>query len=345
MIKKYFMLSLLILSSGMMISCESESRNETDKPKAVTNQEASKSVTSISHSIRYKFIPGEIHNYKLTNTLTTIQNIEADTTISAEVKQTADYIFELKVNSVDQYDIADISVKAKQINVTAIVNGERMDYDSKYIYSTRERIFFVDFESIKNKTYRVKATRTGEVIDIYHVDEILNEMLIIKGIKDSVNAEQRKVLKQNLIETGIIPLTEQLFRNVTDGLITVNSSWDQKYPSYFAGFQIENIATFRVDDFPVEQTDTLAKIIASLAVKWEGQNEINERGIKYTFSDPNVGGYGTIYFNLTKGRVQRSETTIRMEMDVKMESFDAAGKLVKASKKDFIENKSKVQLL
>ena len=42
-----------------------------------------------------------------------------------------------------------IEVRITSITAETIFNGQSMKYDSKFIYSTRERAQFVDYESVK----------------------------------------------------------------------------------------------------------------------------------------------------------------------------------------------------
>lgn len=322
--------------------------NEKTKPPAT--QDDVRSSESIQQDgeqkyLRYKFHKGEILKYKLNTGMNTDQMIQADTVMNANVNQEAEYIFELKVLNIDQYGIAEMAVTATSIKVNAVVDNEQMNYDSKFIHSQRERLFFIDYESIKNKTYKIKVNQIGRVVDIYSVEDIVNEMLSIRGALDSVNAEQKKQFAGAVIQSGIAPLTEQLFRATTSDPVKINSTWVQKYPQNFAGFQMKNIASFTVKEFYEEKSDSLAKINASLSIKWDGQNEIMEQGVKYSFSDPDVTGFGQIIFNMTKGCLQNSSSTIRMNLGVKMESVDKTGKLVTANKNDKIENRSKLELL
>jgi uncharacterized protein YcfL len=339
-------LFFIIVTISLLVGCSSE-KNETAK-KDISNKEKSiveKNDNKIKKSLKYGFQLGNSYKYKLTTVIENSQHVESDTTLSSDLKQTVEYTFNLNVDKIDQNEIAEISVYSEAIKAEAFVNGETVKYDSKFLYSSREQLIFADYEAMKNRAYSVRVSKHGQIFDIFEVDSIIDEILRIKAGNNKISAEERETFKQQFINTGLAPLTEQLFRSTSKEDVSINSSWEQRYPSYLVNFQIENIATFRVAEFLETDSDSLAKINASLSVNWDGENQITEEGVKYTFSDPNISGSGVIYFNLGKGVVQSSETTVKMEMIMNLESYDANNKLVKAFKRDFMLNQSKLELI
>lgn len=337
----------IILLAILVISC-SDDKKETKKSVPIENQNSGTTDTKSvepAKLISYKFNKGDVLNYKLTTDITNIQHIEADSTITTEMIQVTDYSIQLDVENVSSNNVADIAVTIYEIKADAKANGQDIKYDSKFLYSSRERQMFMDYEALKNNTYKVRVSQYGDVLDITEVDAIINEMFKIQQLERKPSREQRERFKQEFIVSGIVPLTEQIFRSTSDKPIAVNASWEQRYPSVIGGFQIENIATFRVLEYQPVKTDTLAKINASLSIQWTGQNNVSEEGVTYNFSDPNISGHGMVFFNVTKGYVDNSETTMMMEMDMTMESTDANQKVVKARKRDRIVNKSKLELI
>ncbi len=322
--------------------------NETDRKENSTDKEIKETVildNSPGRELSYKFFEGRILRYNLKTDLISTQSIEADSSFYTGVKQNAEYVFELKVNRVDENEIAYITIRNNSIKVEGDFNGEKMSYDSRMFYSSRERKLFSDYEALKSKSYNVKVTKFGEVLDISDVGSILNELLEIQEMKNKISKDEKKSLEDQLIMSGIAPLTEQLFRKTTRELLTVGGSWDQKYPSSFAGFEIDNVARYIIRDFKNVGNDIIAEIDGSLSISARGQNDFFEEGIKYHIKNPEVSGYGKINYNITKGCLQDSESLVKMYVEISMEAVDENQRLVKAVKKESIENKSRLKLI
>ncbi len=72
---------------------------------------------------------------------------------------------------------------------------------------------------------------------------------------------------------------------------------------------------------------------------------MTQNGINYTFSNPELSGSGTLFFDNSKGCISKSETTTKMEMAVVMESVEPGAPVRKATRKDFSVTTSYVELL
>lgn len=341
---KYLLSVLLVVA---LVACGENKNEESDNSSGVKKEVAEETTQVIGPKrlLKYNFKVGEVVKYKLTTEMQNSQIISADTTISTQVNQWTQYQLKIKVDKIADNDIAEISVTVNGIKAKLDANGQKMEYDSKFIYSTREKMAYVEYEALKNKTFKIKVAANGEILDITGVEAIINEVINIQGNKEKITSEQKKMFVQQYTAATLAPLTEQIFRKTSKDNVGVNSFWEQKYPSYLAGFEIENIARFKVVDFAVEGKDTLAKLDASLSIKWKGKNHVTQEGVTYNFSDPNVSGSGVIYFNVVKGFVQRSETSVKMEMQMTMDGLDANQKPIKAAKKDYMMNKSKLELI
>lgn len=323
-------IAALILLVLLILSCTEEKKQEESVKVPET-----KPKSGPVKFVKYSFKAGEKVRYRLATNINSSQSIESDTSITTSSSQKVTYTFDLDVASVDNNNIADISVKVISILAEAEIDGKKLEYDSKYIYSSRERMIYADYESLKGKSFSVRVTPIGEILDIYNASKIVNELISIQGQGQKIPAKQKKAFEQGFIEQGLAPMVQQLFKTMTNDKVGINSQWVHMYPSTLGSFQIENIATFVVKEFYTENEDSLAKLIAHLSVRWTGQNQVQEKGINYTFSDPNISGFGSFIFNLTDGWVDKSESTVRMEMEMTMDSFDSNQKLMRAVKKRY----------
>ncbi|PJA96860.1 MAG: hypothetical protein CO129_04335 [Ignavibacteriales bacterium CG_4_9_14_3_um_filter_34_10] len=335
---------IYLLSIILIVSCSGDKKDEqkNDKNKEVKKAEI---VKGNLKSLEYNFNKGQTFKYRLNTVLNNFQSVQTDTLIKANMSQNSTYVFNFKVLDVDKQNIATISLTPVSIYVKSNINGQTALYDSRVLYSLREKAMFADYEALKNRSYKVKVSSFGEVLDIFDADRIINEIWNLQGIKDSLSKDQKNMFKRNFVLSGLAPITEQLFRTVTKEKVGINSTWEQKYPSNLGSLNITNTASFKILHFYKEKDDSIAKIQASLSTAWTGNNTATEQGVTYTFSNPNISGSGEIYYNLAKKLVQRSQTKINSETEVTMKGLDASKKEVKATKKEKIDTVNKLELL
>ena len=295
--------------------------------------------------LKYRFKKNDKLQYRITTISDNNQQINADTMISTVSHQNVQYLTDLFVKEIDNNQNAIIDFTIKSIISEGTINGEKITYDSKYIFSTQERMMFAQYEAIKNKTFTLKIAESGEILDIFNMEEITDELLNIQQQTEQITIEQKQTLIQNFKDAAIRPLSQQLFRHFPSKQISVNYNWEDKYYTKFAVFDIENIASYQVKKVDAETNDSLVTISAGLSINWMGSHEATDQGVKYYFYDPIVSGSGLITFNKTKGLITHSETSSSLEFVMDMEGYDAAQKLIKGKRTDLTVNKNIIELL
>lgn len=340
-----FILPFLI--ALLLFSCTKEEKSKETSSKL--NTELSSDLVATPKAdrfhLRYKFKKNESFKYKITTLSKTNQQVEADSIISTVTEQTITYIVNLKVKDIDSKGNYIISWKINSIKSDGSINGEKISYDSKYIFSTQERMMFAQFEAIKGKTFTVRISKIGEILDIYNLNSIIDELIDIQKSKDKATKEIRAQLAKQFREAALLPLTEQIFRQFPEEPIGINSYWDKRFNTKFAMFDIENIASFEIKDVKNLETDSVVTISAGLSINWLGNHEATDQGIKYYFYDPVVSGSGLITFNKSKGLITHSETSTIMQQIMEMEGLDASQQLVKGKRTDNSSNKNTIKLL
>jgi len=340
-------IKVLLLLLVFVASCSNDEKKSSDNldiPKKVNENLVSVPKTD-SFLLRYKFKKNQKLKYKITTVSESNQQIETDSVISTVTKQNVEYLLSLIVRDNDSKNNWIIDFTMNSIKSEGTINGENISYESKYIYSTQERMIFAQYEALKNKTFSLKVSERGEVLEIFNMKEITNELIDIQQQSDKITIEQKKLLVQNFKDAAIRPLSEQLFRKFPTEAIGVNSNWDDRYYTKFAMFDIENIASFQIKNMEQIDEDSLVTVSAGLSINWTGSHEATDQGVKYYFYDPIVSGNGLITFNKTNGVIARSETSTSMQIVIDMEGFDATQKLVKGKRTDHTVNKNLVELI
>ncbi len=348
---------ILLLSILLLVSCGKQDDNKKNKTqisgktdnhlvKDTLTETAKEVVTGPKINLRYKFKKGDKFYYKLKTVSTNKSIITADTVINNNIKQSATYKISFKVRNVNKEDnLAELDATIYKIIAETEINGQKVKYDSKYIYSTRERVQFVDFEAVKKVPFRVFVNPIGQVVKVEHVNKIMRNILQIQQIPDTLSKKTKERMRGNIANGTLMPLIQQVFKVLSDEEVGVGSVWELKSTTPMAVFQVENIATFKVNKIDTSAKDTMVTIASYLSITSTGNNTASEKGVTYTFSKPKLLGQGSVIFNETKGLVIKSESTINGEMEMTAEGVDAQKNRVTSSKKDISRNVNTVELL
>ncbi len=335
---------IVLLTLLLLISC---GKNEETKKEIVAKED--KVVEPVKEKgpvvqLRYRFKKGDKFSYKLQTKAISSEEISADTTIANEITQNATYRFNFLVKSIDEKNTANIEVRISSIVAETIFNEQSMKYDSKFIYSTRERAQFVDYESVKKVPFRISVNEIGQVVKVDNVNRIMRNILEIQKVPDTLSAKTKEKMKDNIANGSLMPLTQQIFKVVAEDEVGVDSTWQLKYDTPLGVFNVENTAVFRVTNLNFEQ-DTTAAITSNLFISVSGNNVVNKQGVRYTFSQPNLQAEGKLNYNYSRGLVEKSESNTKLEMAMFMEGVDANGNPINSTKRDMSNNTNIVTLL
>jgi len=335
---------ITLLSLLLIIGCGNNQKKAVKKEvKTETLQTTSKKAPV--YLLRYKFKKGDHYKYKITTVTQTNETLVTDTTISSKMNQTIEYTIKLNVKNVTRDSIASIGVYISKIYTKANVNGQEIVYDSKYIYSSREKLKFLEYESMKKTPFTIQLNPIGKIVGANDIGKIFKNVLEIQHAPDTLSSKTKKNMKDALVNGSIIPLIQQLFKILSEKPVGVDSSWQFSYPSNFAAFQIQNTATYRLADIVKTDTSTVAKINASLSISWTGENIVKNKGATYTFSEPNISGNGVFFFDQLQGILLKSNASTNVSMSMMMEALDSAQKIHKSSRTTITTTTNKIELL
>ncbi len=348
---------IVLLSILLLVSCgKKEEKNKTNNQvtgktenqliKDTLTEIAKDVVTGPKITLRYKFKKGDKFYYKLKTVSTNKSTITADTVITNNIKQSATYKIRFRVRKINKEDnLAELDATIYKIIAETNLNGQTLKYDSKYIYSTRERVQFVDFEAVKNVPFRVFVNPIGQVVKVEHVNKIMRNILQIQQVPDTLSKKTKESMRGNIANGTLMPLIQQVFKVLSENEVGIGSVWQLKSTSPMAVFQVENTATFKVDKIDTSAKDTMVTIASSLSINTSGNNTVSEKGVTYTFTKPKLNGTGSVVFNQTRGLVKKSESKINGEMTMTANGVDSKKTPVQSSKKDVSENVNTVELL
>ncbi|MCB9206705.1 MAG: hypothetical protein H6611_05220 [Ignavibacteriales bacterium] len=338
--KKFIATALITI---ILISC-GKSDEQNNNQTTDTKVEKVKKETGPLLTLKYKLKKGDKFSYRLKTITKNTEEITVDTSIANNIVQTVTYKIDFSVKDVNESNTADIDVRINSILAETDFNGQSVKYDSKFIYSTREKVQFVDYEAVKKVPFNISVNEIGQVVKVDKVDRIMRNILEIQNVPDTLSAKTKEQMKFNIANGTLMPLTQQIFKVVSENEVGVDSTWQLKFNTPLAVFNVENTAIFKIDKFNFDE-DTTASIKSTLAISVAGNNIAQEQGVTYTFSQPKLQASGNVLFNNSKGLVEKSESNTILEMAMLVEGMDANKKPIKSTKKDISNNTNIVELL
>jgi len=334
---------LLIALSLAFLNCSSEEK-PSNRKNTKTESETVSNVKVPLVKLKYKFSTGDRFSYKLSTTSNSKEEIIADTTISSEITQNATYKIDFEVKDVDENSTASIQVKINSISAETSLNGQSIKYDSKFIYSTREKVQFVDYEAVKKVPFLIKVSEVGQVVSVDKIEQIMKNILEIQNVPDTLSKKSIDRMKMNIANGTLMPLTQQIFKVVSEEEVGKDSTWQLKYTTPLAVFNVENTAIFRISAL-VFNEDSIATISSTLLFNVLGNNIVSENGITYTFTQPELEASGEVKYNITKGLVELSESNTKINIAMIMDGVDNSNNEIKSTKRDLSNNTNVVELL
>lgn len=320
--KKVF---IILISLVVFYGCGDK---DTETPKVADKEDFNFDSTDLSLApltddaiqkvvLKYSLKKGDNYRFRLTTITDENQTIEADTVIRQNVSQTIVYLISMDVKDLDDDKVMEINTEIKSVKLDAISNGEKFAYLSGSKMDSVERMNFIEYESLINNPFTIRVNPDGEIMEIFKADKIANKYLELRGMKDSVSVEEKKLFQQDIINAALKPLLAQVFRKLPNTEVGKDSSWNLKMPpADLQVFKIDNTHTYKLTNFEKLNDDNIALIEAGLISQFiinpeAKKNNIDVKKPKYTAS-------GKIFFNLSKGIIQKSKTTTSMNVELSM---------------------------
>ncbi len=311
---------------------------------ADTTDLKTQTTTDISEAIlSYNLEKGKTYKYKLTTIADEVQSIEADTIIKQDLKQTITYLLSLNVKDVDVDGIMEIEFVYDKIKINALANGKPFNYESGTKMDSVEKIRYLDYEAMINNPFIARINKSGEVVEIYRVDKIINKMIELKNLKDKIQNDEKQVLQGDVTNIVIRPLLAQIFRKFPDKKVSKDSTWAfPQQPANLQVFTLESTHTFKLKSFDKYKDENIAFIEGGIEAKYTISPEAKKNNIEV--KKPNFTAEGKIYFNLSKSILQKSKTRTSINVELSMVAPTPKG-MQKVTRKQSTVNTNIVELL
>jgi Family of unknown function (DUF6263) len=335
--------SIFIILAGILISGCGDQNKQTNKPgkqDQFTFDTTDIKATPVENPkqdfyLRYKLEKGKTYRYRLTAISKDDQSLTSkDTTLNQGYDQTMVYNIAFKPTEIDADSTIEMEVNVSSIKVDGTFGDQQVHYQTGMTKDTAEINKYAQYESLVENPFDIRVSKIGEVLDIFKTDKIVNKLLDIKGYADSLKAEEKATLKNDITDGVLKPLIGQVFRKLPVTKTAVDSSWKVEQPvTQLMVFQAQNTSIFTIGKVENLNGDLIAEVQAGLKTNITGKNKLTDRGINYEFEKPVTSGGGKVYFNISKGLVQKTKLSTAVTLSFKMESGGQKG-----SKKESMSN-------
>ncbi len=328
---------------------KSDEKPEDLSAKMITDTSAIKAVpvdnANQQFNLQYKFQKGTTYQYRMTQSTEDNLTIKTDTSISQNMNQSIIYLFNLTLSNVDKDGVMEFSCSIPSIKLNAEANGQRFFYQSGVTKDTTELKKYYQYEALINSPFSIRIGKSGGVLEVFRADRIVDKFLQLSKLPNQPTAEEKNALRGNIVESVLKPLINQIFRELPSGTIAKDSSWAfTQPPATFLIFKLENKNLYKVTGLEKYNNDTLAVVDAGLQSVVSGNTKYEERGATYNFKKPETSASGTIYFDITKGCIQKANLKTNIHIFFTMEAPTPKGKQ-KGSKDEVIKTTNVLELL
>ena len=326
---------LVILLAGLIIyGCGEKKKEENPAEQKNKFQYDTTDIKAVpvdnpnqEYYLRYRLDKGNTYNFRLTAISKDDQTISSkDTTMSQSIAQTMIYNLGLNVTDVDADSTMEIRTTINSIKVDGNASDQQFHFESGTTKDTADIRKYAQYESLVENPFFIRVSKYGELLDVYRADGIVNKLLEIRGYTDSLKSEEKTSLKNDITEGVLKPLISQIFRKLPENKVAKDSSWKLEQPATrLMVFEAHNTSIFKITGTEKLNGDIVADIQAGLKTNITGNNKITQQGVNYEFQNPQTFGGGKIYFNVTKGLVQKTKISTSITLAFKMESKGQKG--------------------
>ncbi len=340
-----------ILIGVLFFGCGKKSNEKPEdlSAKMVTDTSAIKAVpvanTNQQFNLQYKFQKGKTYQYRMTQNTEDNLTLKTDTSISQSLNQSIIYLFNITLTNIDNDGVMEFSCTIPSIKLTADANGQRFFYQSGVTKDTNELKKYSQYEALINNPFSMRVGKNGGVLEVFRADRIVDKFLQLSKLPNQPTPDQKNALRSNIVESVLKPLINQIFREVPSNTVGQDSSWTfAQPPASFLIFKLENTNLYKITGLEKYNDDTLAVVDAGLKSVVSGNTKFDERGASYNFKKPETSASGTIYFDVTKGCIQKANLKTNIHIFFTMEAPTPKGKQ-KGSKDEVIKTTNILELL
>jgi hypothetical protein len=301
---------------------------------------------NLNFNTNFNFQKGKTYQYRLTTIVEDKKTLKIDSTINQSVKQSTVYLSDITLTDIDKDGVMEFSCNFSSILNNTIANNQVMNYQSGKSKDSTSVQANAQYEALIDNPFGFRVGKNGGILEIFRIDKIVDKLLQLRKPSTQLTIEQKEKLRDDIVRVELKPLLNEVFREMPTKSLMKDSTWTNPQPaSEFIIFKLENTNLFKVTGLEKYGNDTLATIDAGLKSIVSGDTKVIQQGVTYNFKRPQPMASGTIYFNLSKGCIQKSNVKTQVNISYTMEAPSRTGGTQKGLMTDIVNTTNILELL
>ena len=328
---KYLFITILV--SILFVSCSKKTGNtQLDQKNKFAVDTAGIKTSPVSNpnetfNLTYKFGKDKHYQYRLSSFTNEEQTTKMDSSVTQKINRSVIYIMDASQVNEEKDGAKELECEITSIKFNQNVNGNELKFVSGSKMDSAQIAQYTEFYALLNSPFGVRLGSNGGVLEIFKVDKIIDKYTNARGTKVTLTPQQKEQLKSRLIEGILKPIVAQVFREMPQKSLSKDSTWNViQPPAQYLVFKIDNADKYKIDEIGKYNNDKLAVIDAGLQSTIEGKTDLVQNKVTYHFNKPETTTSGKIYFNITKGCIQKSKINTKLHFRYSMEGMTPQGK-------------------
>jgi hypothetical protein len=300
---------------------------------------------NVNFSMHFNFQKGKTYLYRLASFSDDIKTFKFDSVFVQSVKQSTVYLVNITLDNVDKDGVMEFTCNIPSILCNEIANGQVINYQSGKTKDSTALQAKAEYEALIDNPFSLRIGKEGGILEIFRADKIVNKFFQLKPF---IPSEKKEEVRTELIQEELRPLVTQIFRDMPSKTMMKDSSWAIQQPeTKFLIFNLQSTNLFKVLGLEKYGSDTLASINAGMKSVVTGDPKyINkERGTEADFKVPQPSASGTIYFNISKGYIQKSSVKTQVNISYSIKGPKPTGGIQKGTINEAINSSNILELL
>lgn len=260
-------------------------------------------------NLKYALTKGAKYTYLLSSNNYSEEKVQSDSIMKMKMSRDEVAKFNFEVLNIDTDGSIELNTTITYMK-SYITNGQKSEsFDSDKNANEKEK--YAQFFALINNPFGVRIKPDGQILEITKTDKILNKILEVVGNRIPAEKKQEFIAgTTQQVKGQIAEMVQQIFKILPQKKIGVDTTWNMQQASKMGAFDVLSTVIYKVLSFDKYNDDKLAVYNANLSIQSAGKDKLVQNGAEYRFEKPQMNGDGKIYFNISKGCVQKAMSKI-----------------------------------
>lgn len=315
--RKFFFLNLVLAAMFVYVyGCgDKKDDKKTDGNKTATEFVNKDSLTGKDVVLlKYNVKKGDKFYYKLVQKNSSTEKSPATEDKEVTITNEINYYYSKEVDNVDNSGIISYKINFDSINIASRMGEQSRVYNSNINDSNKQDPEVIPYNSIIATPFFIRVSSLGKISELYGMETVYDN--IFKALGDTLKEQDKAQLKQSFSET-IKELLQKEMVEFPAPQIPLDSGWVRTSDVPMMVFETVASEKYTIKGVEDRNGQKVAVINGALVIEFKNK-EIKEKGMTIKIENSDASGQGLIEYNLSRGCIQKKESTVNLKMDMKL---------------------------